>query len=262
MLAGVQCPGRDELDITDPRSVDAFDWRGVEVIVNAAAYTDVDRAEQAGRQAAWSCNADGAARLAAVATRLDALLVHFSSDYVYPGHGTEPVREDAVVAPLNQYGLSKAHGDTAVSAHRRHIVLRTAWVVGEGRNFIRTMLELARGGASPIVVADQVGRLTFAQDLAAAAIHLIRERAATGVYHITGSGEPVSWAEVARRVFRAAGRSPSEIGERRTEEFCAEFPDKARRPLNSVLDLRKAQEAGVATPDWTARLDAYLGQVV
>ena len=126
--------------------------------------------------------------------------MHLSSEYVFDGTHDGPIPESAPVAPLGAYGASKAAGDVAVVAGvDRHYLVRPTWVVGDGTNFVRTMLGLAGRGIEPTVVSDQIGRPTFAVDIAAAIVHLLTTGAPFGTYHLTGGGEPASWAEVAAR---------------------------------------------------------------
>lgn len=237
------------------------DWAGFDVVVNAAAHTDVDGAQTPdGRVATWRANALGPATLADRARRYGFTLVHFSTEYVFDGTKDGAYVEDDPVAPLSAYGAAKAAGDLAAQGVERHYLLRPTWVVGEGRNFVATMLGLAGRGIAPKVVADQIGRPTFAPDLAEAVAHLLHEGAEHGTYHVTGGGEPASWADVARAVFAAAGRDDLAVTDTTTAEYFAGKPDVAPRPLNSVLELGKAQAAGVATPDWRARLAEYLSR--
>jgi dTDP-4-dehydrorhamnose reductase len=248
--------GRGELDIAAPAGLD---WSRFDVVVNAAAYTDVDGAETAdGRVAAWRANATGPAALARAAAAHDLTLVHLSSEYVFDGRAAAPYTEDDPVAPLSAYGASKAAGDLAVGGLERHYLVRPTWVAGDGRNFVRTMLGLAERGVSPTVVADQIGRPTFATDIAAAIVHLLESRAPYGTYHVTGGGEPASWADVARAVFTAAGHDAARVSDSTTAEYFAGKPDAAARPLNSVLDCTKAAKTGVELPDWRTRLPSYV----
>jgi dTDP-4-dehydrorhamnose reductase len=250
---------RADLDIGDKDAVDRFDWSGHDVLINAAAYTAVDAAQSpAGRAAAWRSNHGGAANLARMAVRHGLLMVHLSTDYVLAGRTSEPQTEDAPVCPLNVYGRSKAAGDAEVARVPEHYLIRTSWVVGEGDNFVRKMLRLAHAGERPTIVEDQIGRLTFADDLCDAIWDLIDGRADFGTYNVTNSGEPTSWAAIARKVFVAAGRRADDVSGRTTREFLAEFPEKAERPLNSVLDLTKIEKAGIFLPDWEARLKDYV----
>ncbi len=247
---------RAEFDIA---AVGKPDWSGFDVVVNAAAYTDVDGAETVdGRVAAWRANATGPAALARAAAAGRLTLVHLSSEYVFDGRAAVPYTEDDPVAPLSAYGASKAAGDLAVGGLERHYLVRPTWVVGDGRNFVRTMLGLAARGIEPAVVVDQIGRPTFAADIAGAIMHLVRSGAPYGSYHVTGGGEPASWADVARATYAAAGQGALRVTDTSTAEYFAGKPDAAPRPLNSVLDCAKAEKAGVDLPDWRDRLIAYV----
>ncbi|TWF77393.1 dTDP-4-dehydrorhamnose reductase [Pseudonocardia hierapolitana] len=249
---------RSDLDIADAASA-SIDWAAYDTIVNAAAFTDVDGAETVeGRAAAWRTNAAGPSALAAICHRTGSTLVHLSTEYVFDGRSAQPYPENAPVAPLSVYGASKAAGDIAVHTHPRHYVVRPSWVVGDGHNFVRTMLRLAEKGVEPSVVADQIGRLTFATDLAAAIVHLVASGAPYGSYHVTGGGEPASWADVARATFALAGHGDLRVTDTTTAEYFADKPHAARRPLNSVLDLSRAAAAGVELPDWRERLADYV----
>jgi dTDP-4-dehydrorhamnose reductase len=247
-----------DLDIADAANA-TIDWAAYDTVVNAAAFTDVDGAETAeGRAAAWRANAAGPAALAAICRRTGSTLVHLSTEYVFDGRAAQPYPEDAPVAPLSAYGASKAAGDLAVQTVERHYLVRPTWVVGEGRNFVRTMLRLAAKGVEPAVVADQIGRLTFASDIAAAIVHLVASGAPYGSYHVTGGGEPASWADVARTTFALAGHGDLRVTDTTTAEYFADKPHAAGRPLNSVLDLSRAASVGVELPDWRERLAEYV----
>ncbi|ALL82875.1 hypothetical protein AD017_19845 [Pseudonocardia sp. EC080619-01] len=248
---------RDGLDVGDAAAVAAFDFSGVDVVFDAAAYTAVDRAET-DPAAAWRVNALGPAYLAAAAAQYGFTLVHVSTEYVFDGTAPGPMPEDTPLAPLGVYGASKAAGELAVRAGApQHVVVRTSWVAGDGGNFVATMARLARDGVSPAVVDDQVGRPTFAPDLAAALVALAGS--GQGVYHVTGDGEPVSWHGVAGEVFARCGRDPADVRAVSTAEYAADKPHLARRPANSVLDLSRATGAGISMPAWRDGLDRYLG---
>ena len=248
-------PSRSELDLADPDSVARFDFSSYDVVLNAAAYTAVDAAE-ADRRGAWAANATGPALLAAQATQHGFTLVHVSSDYVFDGT-VEEHQEDEPLSPLGVYGQSKAAGDLAVATTPRHYLLRTTWVVGDGHNFVRTMQRLARDGVSPTVVADQVGRLTFADELARAVRHLLDTRAPYGTYNVTNGGDAHSWAGFARAVFAASGRSADDVGPVSTEEYGA-GKDLAPRPAHSALSLAKIRSTGFEPRDVLEDLAAYL----
>lgn len=248
---------RDQLDIADPDSIAGFDFSPYPVVINAAAYTAVDAAEtDEGRIACWAANAQGPAALARAAAEHGFTLVHFSSDYVYDGTRA-PHHEDEPLAPLGVYGQAKAAGDLAVSATARHYVLRTSWVIGDGHNFVRTMVRLADSGVSPSVVSDQRGRLTFATDLARVVRHLIGSAAPYGTYHVTGSGAPGSWADIARAVFGARGRSTDDVTDQTTADYSA-GKVVAPRPADSVLALDRLVATGFDMPDMWVGLAEYL----
>ena len=257
--ADVDAVGRDALDISRADSVAAFDFRPYGTIINAAAYTAVDEAETAeGRRAAWAVNVDGVARLVEAARAHGATLVHVSSDYVFDGtsalHG-----EDEELSPLGVYGQTKAAGDRIAQTLPDHYVLRTSWVVGEGKNFVRIMASLAERGIDPSVVSDQRGRLTFTEDLAGAIEHLLHERPEAGVYNVSNAGEAASWADLAARVFALTGHDGSRVTPVSTAEYYAGKDGIAPRPLNSMLDLSKLEATGFTPRDQFEALEAYLG---
>ena len=258
--AHLEYAGRDELDVTGAGLATARRWRDYDTIVNAAAYTAVDLAETPeGRQDAWAANATAVAALARVAAENGITLVHVSSDYVFDGAQSGPYREDAGLRPLGVYGQSKAAGDVAASTAPRHYIVRTSWVIGDGRNFVRTMASLAERDIDPNVVDDQIGRLTFTDEIARGIRHLLDARAPFGVYNLTGGGEPTSWAEVARAVFAAGGHDPARVTGVSTDEyFAAATGPVAPRPRNSLLDLAKIEATGFTPKDAAASLRAYL----
>ncbi len=249
-----------ELDITNAASVDAFDWKGTEVILNAAAYTNVDGAEtDEGRVAAWKVNASAVANLVRVAAAHDITLLHISSDYVFDGTH-EPHTEDEPFSPLNVYGQSKAAGDIAVSLLPKYYILRATWVIGEGKNFVRTMLGLAEKGISPTVVADQIGRLTFTSELVRIIDHLLTSNAPYGTYNATNDGKLASWADITRDIFRVAGYNKLTVTDTTTAEYYAGKPGVAPRPLGSNMDLTKLHGTGFTSHDWEDDLKAYIAR--
>lgn len=255
---GAHAADSDELDITDRSSVENYDWSGIKVIINAAAYTNVDGAETLeGRRAAWAINADGVANLVAVAAQHDATLVHISTDYVFDG--TQQIHtEDEGYSPLSVYGASKAAGDIAVSLAPKFYILRTTWVIGEGKNFVRTMLGLAQKGISPSVVSDQVGRLTFTSELVKAIDHLVSTSAEFGVYNVTNSGDVKSWADITRKIFEISGHHDLSVTDVTTAEYFAGKEGIAPRPLQSEMDLGKLQSTGFKSTDWELNLKEYI----
>ncbi|CEG88084.1 dTDP-4-dehydrorhamnose reductase / dTDP-4-dehydrorhamnose 3,5-epimerase [Propionibacterium freudenreichii] len=247
----------DELNIADRTSVDAYDWSDVDIIVNAAAWTNVDGAETPeGRPQAWAANATGPSNLARVATEHGLTLVHISSEYTFDGTHA-PHTENEPPSPLGVYGQSKAGGDAAVEATPRHFLVRTSWVVGAGKNFVATMADLAARGIAPKVVDDQIGRLTFTTDLAAGIIHLLSSEAPWGTYNLSNEGTPLSWAEVAKQVFALTGHDPDAVTPISTEEYFA-GKSVAARPADSTLDLSKIEDAGFQPPSMDQRLQEYL----
>lgn len=247
-----------ELDITDKTSVESYDWSAIDIIINAAAYTNVDGAEtNEGRVASWNVNASAVANFASVANAHNCTLVHISSDYVFDGSNS-PHTETEPLSPLNVYGQSKAAGDIAASFTKQHYILRTTWVIGEGKNFVRTMLSLAERGISPIVVDDQVGRLTFTSELVRAIDHLLTTGAPYGVYNTTNSGNSASWADITRVIFKTAGHTELTVTGISTADYYADKPGIAPRPLQSTMDLTKLQSTGFQSRDWADDLSSYI----
>jgi dTDP-4-dehydrorhamnose reductase len=251
---------RSKLDVTDAAAVRGYRWSDVDVVLNAAAWTAVDAAEDpANLDAVRAANVDAVGNLARAVRTCGATLVHISSEYVFDGKHDGPHPEDWPPNPLSVYGQSKADGDAQAAAVTKHYLVRTTWVVGDGGNFVRTMAGLADRGVSPTVVDDQIGRPTFTADLAGGIAHLLRTKAPYGTYNVTNTGDPASWADVAAAVFAARGRSADDVGRTSTAEYFADKPQAAVRPLNSVLDLSKITAAGFTPRDWRTALDEYLG---
>ncbi|KPN22151.1 sugar nucleotide-binding protein [Arthrobacter sp. Edens01] len=257
--ASVEFAGRAEFDLADPASYER-NWKNYSAIINAAAYTAVDAAESPdGRRMAWEINVSAVARLARVAAANRLTLVHVSSDYVFDGtRHTHP--EDELFSPLGVYGQTKAAGDAVVSVVPQHYIVRTSWVIGEGSNFVRTMVSLAKRGVSPSVVNDQIGRLSFTEEIAAGIVHLLASGAPYGTYNLSNAGEPASWAEIAASVFELAGRKRSDVSGVSTQEYF-EGKESAPRPLNSAFDLSKIKGTGFVPADYAARLPAYVSGV-
>lgn len=253
---------RAALDVSDGGAVRDRDWTGVDVVINAAAFTKVDAAEDLANLAAVrTANVDAVGHLAEAAHAAGFTLVHISSEYVFDGRTPGPITEDLPTSPLSVYGQSKADGDRLAVAVARHYLVRTTWVVGEGQNFVRTMATLAARGVRPNVVDDQVGRPTFTADLAAGIRHLIGSASPFGTYNLTCDGEPASWADVAAAVFEALGRNRGDIGRVSTAEYFADKPGTAVRPLNSVLDLSKIIASGFKPRDWRTGLTQYVASL-
>lgn len=250
----------DELDITNRESVEQFDWSDIDVVLNAAAYTNVDGAEAPeGRAVAWKVNATAVGYLTEACRRHDMTLVHVSSDYVFDGTN-EPHTEDEAFSPLSVYGASKAAGDLLVASLNKHYILRTTWVIGEGKNFVRTMLDLAQKDISPTVVADQIGRLTFTSELVRAIDHLLATKATFGTYNVTNDGPLASWADITRRIFTLAGFVQLTVTDTTTAEYFAGKEGIAPRPLGSNMSLDKLHATGFESHDWTDELATYIAR--
>ena len=244
-----------ELDITDGSAVNAIDWSEYDGVVNAAAFTAVDKAEEM-VEAAWRINVLGPALLADATKRAGIPMVHISSDYVYDGK-SETHTEDELLQPLSIYGASKAAGDIAASQNSAHYIVRTSWVVGDGPNFVRTMLELGKTKNELTIVNDQIGRLTFADDLAQAIKHLLETKPKYGTYHMSNTGDAASWAEIAREVFACADMKIS-VHETTTEQYAEGRSPFATRPHYSTLNLDKITAAGFEARNWKDALRTYI----
>lgn len=235
-----------------------------DVVVNAAAHTAVDKAESE-PDVAFRANALGPAALAQGCAAIDALLVHYSTDYVFDGGASRPYREDDATAPLGVYGASKLAGEEMIRASgARHVILRTAWVyAAHGKNFLHTMLRLAGERDELRVVADQVGAPTPAAWIADATARIVAQGVpASGIWNLVAAGA-TSWHGFAEAIMEdalAAG-----LLERRPRVLpitTADYPTPARRPAYSVLDTAKLRsDFGIAPPDWRDGLRAVLGDI-
>lgn len=263
-LAGahVTFAGRDRLDLAQPERIAPLVAEiRPEIIVNAAAYTAVDKAESE-RDLAFAINADAVTALAEEAAAHGAGLIHLSTDYVFDGTSKRPYREDDPTDPVNTYGASKLAGETgALAASPRVAILRTSWVYAPwGKNFVRTMLGLAGREELP-VVADQHGQPTSALSIAAACLAIVPRLAgagpddpAWGVYHYAGAG-PTTWAAFAEEIFAQARTRLIAASPKIARITTAGFPTPAKRPANSALNCTKFETAfGIATVPWKAAL--------
>ncbi|WP_366099770.1 dTDP-4-dehydrorhamnose reductase [uncultured Aurantimicrobium sp.] len=254
--------GREECDLSQPEKVSELPFDTCDVIINAAAYTAVDAAETPeGAALAEAVNASAVEALSVLAAEREILLVHVSTDYVFDGTKKSPYLETDQFNPLGVYAQTKAQGDLAVQKAPRHYLLRTSWVIGEGNNFVRTMAALAERGIKPSVVNDQIGRLTFTQDLAAAIRHLIDSKAPFGTYNLSNEGPASSWADIAAQVYELTGHDPVDVTGVTTEEYFAGKEGIAPRPLWSMLDLSKIEATGFIPASWEARLASYFSQL-
>lgn len=243
-----------ELDITNKEAVECYVKRNdIDTIVNCAAYTAVDRAEEEPEKAEL-INVKAVENLAEVASREGCLLVHVSTDYVFDGTASEPYTEKSPVNPQTVYGRTKLAGERAVKKSGcLAIIIRTAWLYSEyGSNFVKTILRLAKEKGELNVVADQVGTPTYAADLAAAIVHVLADDCVaekTGVYHFSNEGV-CSWYEFAQEIVRLGGVKCNV-----NAVTTADYPAKAHRPAYSALDKTKIKQVfGVAVPEWKEAL--------
>jgi dTDP-4-dehydrorhamnose reductase len=263
--------GRADADLADADKLRALLHRHApEAIVNAAAYTAVDRAESEPERAC-AVNATAPGLLAQEASRRGAWLVHYSSDYVFDGSGTAPWREDDPTAPLSVYGRTKLEGEEAIRASGcRHLILRTSWVYGaRGGNFARTMLRLAQERDTLRVIADQFGAPTGAELLADVTAHTLRSAQRQpdlgGTYHVAPQGE-TSWhgyATLVLRIAQEAGVALKAAPEAVEAIPTIAYPTPARRPLNSRLDTTRLRERfGLVLPPWQSGVERMLAEVL
>lgn len=244
------------------------DW-APDVIVNAAAYTAVDKAESE-REQAFRVNAEAVGVLAEAAAASGALLVHYSTDYVFPGQGVTPWRETDDVGPLNVYGQSKLAGEQAIQASGcKHLIFRTCWVyAARGNNFARTMLRLASERDTLGVIDDQFGAPTGAELIADVTAHAIvatrRDAALSGLYHLAAAGE-TTWCGYARFVLEqaaAAGVALKVSAEAVNALTTDAYPTPAKRPANSRLDTHKLEKAfGLRLPEWQQGVARMLTEI-
>ena len=251
------CLGQPDLDILDPASVErAIADVGPAVLVNASAYTAVDRAEQ-DADAAMRLNAEGPGNLAEICSRLDIPFIHISTDYVFNGTAARPWRSSDPVAPVSVYGRTKAAGEARIrECLDKHLIVRTSWLFGpDGNNFLKTMLRLAQERDSLSVVSDQTGAPTYVPDLACGLERILQPVLGSpgferwGTYHLTNSGH-TTWYEFAAEIFRQAGQSGLKTPRLEAIPTSA-YPTDAKRPAYSVLDCSDTSLVfGITLPAW------------
>lgn len=242
-------PGLDRLDLRDGRSIEAVMSRGYRLVINCAAYTDVDGAES-DEATATAVNATGVGILARCCRDCGAMLVHYSTDYIFDGRSDRPYRVDDQPCPLGAYGRSKALGERLIiESGCEHLIIRTSWLYAPwGKNFVRTIARLAREGRSPLrVVNDQRGRPTSAEHLARITAALI-DRGVRGIWHVTDGGE-CTWFELAREIVAATG-----AGVDVQPQTTAQLGRPAPRPAYSVLDISATERLLGPMPHWKENL--------
>ncbi len=251
-----------ELDITDVTAIQHIvDKESIDVVINCAAYTDVEAAES-NYETAKRINTDAVRNLAEVMHKTGGLLVHISTDYIFNGTGNTPYTEDAPANPLNAYGTTKLSGEKAIAETGcHHIIIRTSWLYGEyGKNFVKTMLSLMATKPRLKVVADQTGTPTYAGDLAAAVAGIVESgkwRNNEGTYNYSNEGM-CSWFDFAEAIAEEAGNTLCDIEPCRSDEF----PSKVHRPAYSVLDKAKIKATfGIAIPHWTDSLKVCINNL-
>lgn len=256
-LGPITAPGRQEFDLTNEQAVDNYlAQTKPNLIVNAAAWTAVDAAETQQAEA-QRLNAGLPAQLAQYAAANNARLVHYSSDYVYPGTGTAPWQETSTTSPLSVYGQTKLEGDEAIQqSGADHLIFRTSWVYGaRGNNFMKTMLRLAESKTELSIVADQIGAPTPARLIAQVTALAIHSELESGLYHLAPTGE-TSWQGFAEEIFCLAGKNT-----KANPIPTSDYPTPARRPLNSRMEVTKLQQAlNIQLPDWQSQLALTLNE--
>ena len=261
-LGDVVALGRDQADLATPAACpDAIRTHAPRAVINAAAYTAVDRAEEEGALATI-INGDAPTAMAQACAELGIPLIHISTDYVFAGTGDAPWHPNDPTAPQNAYGRSKLAGEIGIrDSGAVHAILRTSWVVSaHGANFVKTMLRLLKTHDALTVVADQIGGPTPARDIAAACLQmaeqLIADPSKSGTYHYSGAPD-ASWAEFARAIFDQAGRAVTV-----TPIPTTEYPTPAKRPLNSRMDCSATEQVfGIPRPNWREGLNMILQEL-
>ena len=260
--------GRNELDITQTKNVKSYiESQQPNIVINAAAYTAVDKAE-AEQEIAYAINRDGAANLATVCKEQNIPLLHISTDYVFDGTKKEAYSESDETSPLGVYGISKWQGEEAIRQHcPQHIILRVAWVFGaQGNNFVKTMLRLAKDRDELNVVADQYGGPSPAKNIAETLITLAKQYKKEntlewGTYHYCGV-DKTNWCDFAKEIFKQAKEKGLINKEMQVNAITtAEYPTPAKRPANSMLDCSKIKKTfGIEMPSWKEALKQVVGQ--
>ena len=254
------CTDVEDLDITNEETVKEFVTKiKPEYIINCAAFTTVDKAETAG-EIVEKINADGPRNLAKAAKENDSVLVHVSTDYVFGGDldVEKDYKEDDPKNPVTAYGITKLHGEEAIIENLdKYYIFRTAWLYGDGNNFVRTMLKLGETKDEINVVADQHGSPTYAEDLANFIGEAIEKKIPYGIYNATNEGY-TTWYDFTKAIFEYAGII-CKVNPVTTEEYIEMMKvTQAKRPKNSQMSKEKLKSAGIEVPEWEDALKRYL----
>mgnify|MGYP000376246611 CR=1 FL=1 len=254
------CTDVKNLDITDLKAVLEFvEQTKPEYIINCAAFTAVDKAETAGK-IVEQINAEGPKNLAIAADKLGAILIHISTDYVFGGNLelSKSYKENDIKSPVTEYGRTKLLGEQAIQENtKKYYIFRTAWLYGDGNNFVKTMLKLGKLKDEINVVSDQHGSPTYAEDLAQIIKETIEKKIPYGVYHTTNEGY-TTWYDFTKAIFEKANIT-CKVNPVTTEEYIKMMNvEQAKRPENSQLSKEKLNSVGIEIPTWQNALDRYL----
>jgi dTDP-4-dehydrorhamnose reductase len=250
----------EEMDITDPAKIEkVFGMFKPTWLIHGAAMTNVDGCEE-NPALAKKINEDGTKNLVEACKKYGCRMIYISTDYVFDGTKKEPYTEEDKPNPQSVYGKTKLAGEKATLELPDSYVLRTSWVYGDGKNFVKTMLALSEKMDEIKVVNDQIGRPTYAADLAGAIYDVIKKKPTPGIYNVTGDGEPISWAEFAEKIFEISGKRTKVVGIS-TEEYFKQYPGKkiAPRPSYSVLSNEESKESNLHISEWQNSLTNYIG---
>tara|TARA_B100000963_G_scaffold346349_1_gene351474 strand:- start:13073 stop:13951 length:879 start_codon:yes stop_codon:yes gene_type:complete len=266
-LGEIIAPSRSILDLMNKSAVeDCLNKDSIDLIVNAAAWTDVDKAED-NKDVAQRLNADLPAQLAKYSANKNIKLIHYSSDYVFNGSGSKPWNENSPIGPLNFYGKTKIKGDESIQQScLNYLIFRTSWVYSaRGNNFMNSMLKLAKNKTKLNVVSDQIGSPTPARLIAEVTALAVKARLESGLYHLATRGE-TSWCGFAKAIFNLglkAGLKLTLSSKNVNPIFTKEYPTPASRPLNSRMDSTKLETAlNIKLPDWKSQLDLTFNECI
>lgn len=248
-----------QVDITDAsRVAGVITAHRPDVVINAAAYTNVDGAE-AHHKEAYQVNAKGSLHIATACAKVGAVYIYISTDYVFSGQSPIAYTPDSSTHPLNEYGETKLAGEEFAATTSDYYIVRTSWVFGDGNNFVRTMLRLGKDNTEVAVVNDQWGLPTYTIDLARFCKFLVDKRPRNGIYHFCASGDPISWAEFARTIFSLSGINCT-VKEVSTDEFYEgrDMSTIAERPKRSILDCSDTDDITNGRRGWYTCIKEYL----